>query len=300
MAKPFKLSENIDKYMKYMTYIKSSSPLTLKHYGIDLSQAFKYEETSISKKASYTEEELMFQIRQAFNRWASLSLASRNRKAATLKSFFSWAFSEELTERNLSLQIPSPKVPKRIPHFLSVDEALSVLKSFSNSKEEAPLKEKILFLLLYGSGLRVSEACNLQWAAISLQQKVLRVKGKGNKERVVALPQVTCKALVKWKKESSFNDFVFGEEALNPRTAYEMVRRSGQRAGLLKPLHPHALRHSFATHLLSSGANLRTLQELLGHESLQATEKYTHLGIDQLARTMESLHPLGNDKKKKA
>ncbi|HWU44604.1 MAG TPA: tyrosine-type recombinase/integrase, partial [Bdellovibrio sp.] len=94
----------------------------------------------------------------------------------------------------------------------------------------------------------------------------------------------------------SFEEFVFGEEALSQRRAYEMVRQSGVRAGLLKPLHPHALRHSFATHLLSSGANLRTLQELLGHESLQATEKYTHLGIDQLARTMEQLHPLGKGK----
>ncbi|MNT36365.1 Tyrosine recombinase XerD [compost metagenome] len=98
-----------------------------------------------------------------------------------------------------------------------------------------------------------------------------------------------------WKKQNDDDGaFVFGNEALNPRTAYEIIRQSGLRAGLLQPLHPHALRHSFATHLLSSGANLRTLQELLGHESLQATEKYTHLGIDQLARTMENIHPLGS------
>jgi integrase/recombinase XerC/integrase/recombinase XerD len=195
-------------------------------------------------------------------------------------------------ERDLSLQVICPKVPKKLPHFLSVDEVLSVLKTFDD-KNEVPLKEKVLFLLLYGGGLRISEACNLRWSSVHLDQKILRVMGKGNKERVVALPDLTIKNLRRWKKESSFDDYVFGEKPLVQRTAYEMVRQSGLRAGLLKPLHPHALRHSFATHLLSSGANLRTLQELLGHESLQATEKYTHLGIDQLARTMESLHPLG-------
>lgn len=295
MAKAFKLAENIDKYLKYMTFIKSASPLTIKHYKLDLRQVYNYEDTSLSQKG-WSESELLATARGAFNGWAHLSLASRNRKAATLKSFFSWAFDEGLTERDLSLQITSPKVPKKLPHFLSVDEALSVLKSFDTHKE-IPLREKVLFLLLYGGGLRVSEACNLRWSEVQLTQQALRVKGKGSKERVVVLPSLTAKVLQRWKKESSFDEFVFGEKPLNTRTAYEMVRQSGIRAGLLKPLHPHALRHSFATHLLSSGANLRTLQEMLGHESLQATEKYTHLGIDQLARTMEEMHPLGKKEK---
>ncbi|WP_088615339.1 tyrosine-type recombinase/integrase [Bdellovibrio sp. SKB1291214] len=296
MSKLFKLSENIDKYLKYMTFIKSASPLTIKHYTLDLQQAFELDKSSQSKQTSYSEAELMGAVRAAFNRWATLSLASRNRKAATLKSFFHWAYVvEDLLERDLSLQVTCPKVPRKLPHFLSVDEALAVLHTF-DGKDAAPLKEKVLFLLLYGGGLRISEACNLRWDSVQIPQKTLRVMGKGNKERVVALPSMTVQALQRWKKECGFNDYVFGEEPLVQRTAYEMVRQSGQRAGLLKPLHPHALRHSFATHLLSSGANLRTLQEMLGHESLQATEKYTHLGIDQLARTMEALHPLGKGK----
>ncbi len=295
MSKAFYLNENIDKYLKHMTFVRSSSPLTIKHYTLDLQQAFELDKNSHSTRSSWTEPELLTSVRLAFNRWAQLSLASRNRKAATLKSFFSWAFDEELTTKDLSMQVTCPKVPKKIPHFLSVDEALAVLKTF-DQKEEIPLREKVLFLLLYGGGLRVSEACNLKWSDVHVSQKVLRVMGKGSKERVIALPSMTITVLQRWKKESGFNEFVFGEAPLNQRTAYEMVKQSGIRAGLLKPLHPHALRHSFATHLLSSGANLRTLQELLGHESLQATEKYTHLGIDQLARTMEKLHPLGKGK----
>jgi integrase/recombinase XerC/integrase/recombinase XerD len=94
-------------------------------------------------------------------------------------------------------------------------------------------------------------------------------------------------------------DFVFGNSALSTRKGYEIVRRAGQSAGLLKPLHPHALRHSFATHLLESGANLRSLQELLGHRTLQATQRYTHVSLNQLARTLEERHPLSRGTKAK-
>lgn len=276
-----------------MELVQSASAMTLKSYGLDLRQAFQVENFTQLGGRAWSEAELLAQVRQAFQIWAPLSLASRNRKAATLKSFFSWAFHEGHLEQDLSLQISCPKVPKKIPHFLSVDEALAVLRSFTADKER--LHEKLLFLLLYGGGLRVSEACQLRWSDVLLQQKVLRVKGKGSKERMVALPAVTVQALQEVSTESH-QTYVFGEKALDQRKAYEMIRRSGQRAALMKPLHPHALRHSFATHLLSSGANLRTLQELLGHESLQATEKYTHLGVDQLARTLEKMHPLGRGK----
>ena len=297
MATALKLRDSIFKYLKYMELIQSASPLTLRHYGLDLRQVFEVEKGSDFPVKAFSEAELMAAVRGAFQRWAGLSLASRNRKAATLKSFFSWAFQEGVLETDLSIQVICPKVPKKLPHFLSVDEALAVLKSFDEAKESL-LKEKTLFLLLYGGGLRVSEACELRWSQVQMSQRVLRVIGKGSKERVVSLPPIAMDALKEWQKQTSFAKYVFGEKALSSRTAYEMVRQSGIRAGLLKPLHPHALRHSFATHLLTSGANLRTLQELLGHESLTATEKYTHLGIDQLARTMEKLHPLGVGEKK--
>ncbi len=292
MATPISLRHLISKYMKYMDLIQSSSPLTIRHYTLDLRQAFKVDKTSEFPDVIFTEAELMSQVREAFNRWAGLSLASRNRKAATLKSLFSWAFLESYLDKDLSQQVTCPRVPRKLPHFLSVDETLSVLKSFD--KETPPLlREKTLFLLLYGGGLRISEACSLRWNQVQANQKSLRVLGKGSKERVIVLPGLVIQTLLQWKKESGFHEFVFGHAPLNTRTAYEVIRQSGKRAELLQPLHPHALRHSFATHLLTSGANLRTLQEMLGHESLQATEKYTHLGIDQLARTMERNHPLG-------
>ena len=290
--KSFRIFENIDKYLKYMEFVESSSSHTIKAYALDLSQVFKSDINSY--KSDLNEAEIMDAVRKAFNTWASLSLATRNRKAATLKSFFSWSFQEGVLEKDLSLSVTCPKVPKKIPHFISVDEALAVIHSLEN---EQLLKDKTLFLLLYGGGLRISEACNLKWSHINISQRTLRILGKGKKERLVTIPSLTISALQDLQKQSQISDYVFGDKPLNQRGAYEIIRKAGVRAQLLKPLHPHALRHSFATHLLSSGANLRILQELLGHESLQTTEKYTHLGIDHLARTMDQLHPLGKNSK---
>lgn len=291
------LQEEVSKYIKFMMNVESCSPLTIKAYKLDLAQAFPELENR-EKFAGWSEGDLLSRARAAMTRWGGLSPASRNRKSATLKSFFGYLYREGQIDRDLAGQIPSPKVPKKLPHFLSVDEALSILKSFDRDPENSAaqsLKEKLLFLLLYGGGLRVSEACELRWGDVDFYSHILRVTGKGNKERIVAVPRSLI-PLLKKAKQKTKGEFVWGQQALNPRVAYDWVRSRGVKAGLLRPVHPHALRHSFATHLLASGANLRTLQELLGHESLQATEKYTHLDVNQLARTMEKHHPMGSKK----
>lgn len=295
-TKPFELQENIYKYLKFMSFVKNSSPLTIKAYRNDLMQAFATQTGNQSPILTnkLNDKELLQLCRLALNRWANLTLSTRNRKSATLKSFLNWAYQENLIETELAPHIICPKVPKKIPHFISVDEVMAVLNSFDhNEKSIGDLRDKALFLAIYGGGLRVSEACNLKWTNIHFATRSLRILGKGQKERLVVVPHLAIQAFKKLFALASNNIFVFGgSQALNPRVAYEWIRTRGAKAHLMKPLHPHALRHSFATHLLSSGANIRTLQELLGHESLQATEKYTHLGVDQLARTLENHHPL--------
>ncbi len=320
-AKNLELQDLVTKFLKSQENIKSASLHTLKAYSLDLTQAFfrhlDHEKMSNPAQTKYiAEEELVSLSRAAQGHWGNLSAATRNRKAATLKSFLSYLFDERLITQDLSLQIHCPKIPRKIPHFLSVDDILAVLQSYqtdekaisSNTSPEHQhlLTEKILFLLLYGGGLRISEACNLKWNQCQLDQQVIRILGKGNKERLVALPKTLCLYLLEFKKHSQVNNslaYIWGTAALSPRVGYEWIRQRGRRAKLMHPIHPHALRHSFATHLLSSGANLRTLQELLGHESLRATEKYTHLDIHQLARTMEKHHPLSSantDKREKS
>lgn len=289
------LTVQIDKFLKHLENIESCSPLTLKAYRLDLAQAFPNSADPVKKTELLSEADLLHRARQALLGWGPLSMASRNRKSATLKSFFGYLFEKEVIEKDLAAQIHSPKVPKKIPHFMSVDEVIAVLQSFDRDTDSNP-HEKLLFLILYGSGLRISEACALEWRHVDLSQRVLRVRGKGNKERLVAIPKSVAELLKNTRKEA---DSLWGAGGLSSRKAYDWIRNRGIKAGLLRPIHPHALRHSFATHLLASGANLRTLQELLGHESLQATEKYTHLGVDQLARTLESHHPFGSNQKLK-
>lgn len=287
------LTNLISNYLKYLENIESCSHLTLKAYKNDLNQAYK----SIINE-SLTVENLWTHTRQALTSWSKLSLASRNRKVATLKSFFNWLYQEKHIDQNYSHLLICPKVPKKIPHFMSVDEVMSVIQHYSlRELDLKETKEITLFILLYGGGLRISEACQLKWTAISVSQRKVIIRGKGNKERILILPAF-CIDHLQNLKQKSHTEFLFSEQPLNPRTGFEMIRNCGKKAGLMNSIHPHALRHSFATHLLASGANLRVLQKLLGHDSLQATEKYTHLNIDSLARTMENNHPLGQVKLK--
>jgi integrase/recombinase XerC/integrase/recombinase XerD len=309
---PHAIGEAAHKFLYFMIYIKTVSPFTIRAYEVDLAQAFdldKFDREELNSPALAAKPpklgsaDLLARCRKAQSRWAPLSPASRNRKAACLKSFLRWLHAEEAIDKDLTHQIHAPKVPGRLPHHLSPDEAIGLIRALqreatvSSTAEQSQVasRDLALILLLYGGGLRVSEACGLKWASVDMSQRRLRVLGKGGRERLVVLPPLAIAALKVLPREGAF---VFGHEPLNTRTAYEIVRSRGAKAGLLKPLHPHALRHSFATHLLSSGANLRTLQELLGHRTLQATQRYTHIGIDQLARTLENYHPLANAKSK--
>lgn len=282
----FALHDLISKYLKYQKNINSFSDLSIKAYSLDLKQAFP-----VKQKSIYSSQEVWTEARSCLTAWGSLSLASRNRKIATLKSFFNWLYEQKLTETNYAHQLVCPKVPRKIPHFLSVDEVIAVLKYLASTTGERST-QKSLFLLLYGAGLRISEACQLQWKNLDIAQQRILVLGKGNKERYSMIPSFCITHFESELRKNKNEKFVLGDPALNPRAGYELIRKLGAASGLMNPLHPHALRHSYATHLLASGTNLRVLQQLLGHESLQATEKYTHLSVDHLARLLDQTHPL--------
>ena len=298
----------ITNFLKYQENVESSSSETLRAYRLDLKQAFLHKNNNLFDINQFISHhnELWNLARPALSGWGHLSLASRNRKIATLKSFFNWLYDQQLIQKNFAEQLICPTVPKKIPHFLSLDEVLSILHFYTEEQNHLEkktfksdgelLRSKTLFLLLYGGGLRVSEACSLKWNQVQFPERRLLVTGKGNKERFCVVPDYTITTLKKLKASNPLCEFVFGEKPLHTRIGYEIIRSLGKKVGLMNPLHPHALRHSFATHLLASGANLRTLQTLLGHDSLQATEKYTHLNVDQLARLMDQTHPLAKIK----
>lgn len=298
------------KYLKYLTHARTSSDHTSKSYANDLRQflaplgvekilltsvtqggSFQIEWNKSPGKISNVDPLPLHLIRVAQANWGALSPASRNRKAAAVRGFLKWLYSESHLPEDWSTRLASAKVSQKLPHFISVDEALGVLRALE------PGVARTLVLLLYGGGLRVSEACGLRWRDLVRDARSLRVSGKGGRTRVVALPELAWKSLFELPERGTY--ILSGSEvAMSSRKAYSLVRESGAKAGLLRPLHPHALRHSYATHLLTSGADLRIIQELLGHRSLAATQKYTHLSLDHLARAMEAFHPLSGGQRR--
>lgn len=294
-----KLSQMICNYLKTLDLQETASTNTIKSYAKDLEQFLSSVgpcKISVSGELNVqfngsepllTENEVKSTLQKTLNSWAELSLATRNRKISCLKSFFDWAQQKKLMETNPALHVIAPKVPFKTPHFLSIDEVQSVMAVLKTR----PLLEKKLFALLYGGGLRISEAANLKWNQLEHNRHSLRVLGKGRKERIVTLPIPAWEILA--LDEGKRDESVLG---MTPQQAYTRVREWGRLAKLTKNLHPHALRHSMATHLLSSGADLRILQELLGHDSLATTQRYTHLQLQHLATSLEKHHPLSQNK----
>lgn len=302
--KRLKLSQMVCNYLKTLDLQESASPNTIKSYAKDLEQFLDsigsckisvvdgIRVNFIGSEPLLTENEVKIALQETLTSWSELSLASRNRKISCLKSFFDWAQQKRILENNPTLHIIAPKVPFKTPHFLSIDEiqaVIAVLKS-------RPLLEKKLFALLYGGGLRISEATSIRWNQLERNKQSLRVMGKGKKERMVSLPLSAWKILIIEENISTKTEFQSTILGLSPQQAYIRVREWGRLAGLMKGLHPHALRHSMATHLLSSGADLRILQELLGHDSLATTQRYTHLQLQHLATSLEKHHPLSQNK----
>ncbi|MCZ0931916.1 MAG: tyrosine-type recombinase/integrase [Oligoflexia bacterium] len=286
-------------FLHFITYTKKLSAHSLKAYTTDLKEFFNLKDLSFkNKKITVTaqdkkalEKEIKLLIAKHTNKHLKLANSSRSRKLAVVRSFIKWLAEQDYIEEDFRFLFKPPKNSYRVPSFLSVDEVFSILEMFKKEKIKRA-RDKALFFLLYGGGLRVSEACQLKNQEINWLNGTLQITGKGNRQRLVSLPEKAFKYL---KNLKSNEIYLFGKTPLSERKAYDIIRSIGQRAGLLKPLHPHALRHSFATHMLLGGSNLRTLQKLLGHKSLTATQKYTHLDLAHLSKTLENCHPLNEN-----
>jgi site-specific recombinase XerD len=314
--KPEDLAKNVTsisahKYLEFLGFSKKLAPLSIQAYLLDLVAVFgehlkfpedflKIQQVSKGEILSYqptqsidlpSPENVLRIVRHSLSQATTWSSATRARRLISLRVFFQWVALTHPEYEQCVRQFHLPKVQQKIPRMISVDEALTLLKftqfQTRENRDEWELTHALI-LLLYGCGLRVSEACNLKWAGVDFNSTSLRVTGKGQKERQIALPTGVIDSL---KNMTRQNEFVLN--GTTPSQAYHWVRKAGQQAGLLTPLHPHALRHSYATHILKSGGSLRAIQELLGHSSLSTTQRYLHLSLDDLGRTLESFHPLG-------
>lgn len=227
------------------------------------------------------------------------SPASIARKLSSLRSFFQYWVKKGVLAQNPAKTIHSPKIPKKLPKFLNVDEVFKLLDApmtddFKGNRDRSILE------LLYSSGLRVSELVGLNINQLDLGAGIVRIMGKGNKERLVPLGQKTIEKLNCYFEERNKLNKIQDTEAvflnsrgerITVRSIQRMLDRVISSCGLSKEVSPHVLRHSFATHMLNSGADLRSIQELLGHASLSTTQRYTHVNLDQLMKVYDAAHP---------
>ena len=229
-----------------------------------------------------------------------LGKRSQARALSAVRSLFRFACLEGVMPANPAQGVKTPKIPKTLPRHLRPGEVEDLIEAPAGD-EPLERRDRAILELLYAAGLRVSELVGLDWTDVDLSARVLRVMGKGSKERMVPFGRPAADALRRWlevwesvRKLEEDGEPVFLNHAggrLTDRSVRRVIDRWVDAAAVARGVHPHTLRHTFATHLLENGADLRAIQELLGHSSLSTTQKYTHLEIDRLLSVYRDAHP---------
>ena len=284
--------------MGYLAFERGSSSHTVEAYGRDLERYVKaLEEKGVTEPDDVTrpliEEHLEHLAEEGY------APSSVERALSAIKSFHRFMLQEEMSSVSPAAALPLPKRAERLPDVLSVRQALALLDQ-PFPKTAAGQRDRAIIEVLYGCGLRVSELTGLDVGAVSLEDEVVRVIGKGSKERLVPLMGSAHEALAEylsdWRGElvsSRSGAAVFLNVRggrISRQSVFAIVERAGRVVGI-DGLHPHTLRHSFATHMLQGGADIRIVQELLGHSSIQTTQLYTHLDRSHLRMAYLSAHP---------
>jgi integrase/recombinase XerC len=335
---PGNMLQAIEKYLEYLRSVRNSSPHTVLNYGNDLQQFAAYlapPEEKIPALAKISHQIIREYIGYLHSQ--GLQKSSIARKLASLRSFFKYCVREGMLKENPARLVPTPKLPKRIPSVLSAEEMNGFLNQLAASAKPASdamlpsrvasatgpgkrassgdeglllKRDRALLELLYAAGLRVSELTGLNLADMDRREKMLRVRGKGNKERIVPYGGKAQEALEAYwpvreqlllqaspgsrRRGVAHSEAIFLNYAgrrLTQRSVGRIVKKYVRLANMNWDLHPHSMRHAFATHLLADGADLRAIQELLGHQSLSTTQKYTHASIRQLMDIYDKAHP---------
>jgi integrase/recombinase XerC len=284
---------------------RNVSPHTLRNYLSDLRQFQEFfgRRAKENGEKKIPLEDVTVHLIRAY--LASLSKHNRKssigRKLAALKGFFRYLIREKRIERDPLALIATPKQEKPLPAFLSVDDVFRLLGGVRGD-DILTVRDRAILETLYSTGVRVSELTGLDWNDVDFQLGIIRVVGKGSKERIVPIGEVALKALreygaeqtLKWRKAAKGQTAVFLNHRggrITTRSVARVVEKYLKTAGIAVRMGPHGLRHTFATHLLNGGADLRVIQELLGHASLSTTQRYTHVNLDQLTAVYDKAHP---------
>lgn len=321
------IASAIAKFLHYLQYVRNASPRTIENYKVDLEQFLSYVTPPGEKPMELAAVDHLV-IREFVNHLydRGLQKSSIARKLAAIRSFFRFSTRERLVTRDPACLVSRPKLPKRVPNISTPEELKNLLDNMtpetigqathkkkrfkrSNPKHslvarDRALRDRAILEVLYGCGVRVSELTGLDFSNIDSSEQTICVYGKRRKERIVPYGRKAHAALEEYwparermlnrAKSGARNKAVFVNPSggrLTKRMVFNIVKKY---ARLLTPnldLHPHALRHAFATHLLADGADLRAIQELLGHASLSTTQRYTHATIEQLMNVYDKAHP---------
>ncbi len=297
--------------MTYLTAERRYSELTVRNYRRDIEGFIEY--LGLSEADFHPSMVSADDIREwiiSLSETRKLAAVSVNRKMSSLRSFFRWLRATGVIEKNPFLKIHMLKTPKRLPVWIpekKMDDITAWLLRRSESGDPAERRNALILLLFYSCGIRLAELVNIGVDDISADFRSLKVLGKGDKERVVPLPEVTSEILSRylaeitppdiWKSDKKPLFLTEKGEYLSRSAVYNIVRDELERMGVQGKRSPHVLRHTFATHLLDNGADMREIQELLGHTSLAATQVYTHNSIARLKKAYEGAHPRGHEEK---
>lgn len=295
------LAVKLNEWTRYLSSEKNLSPHTLRAYSTDMTQFIKFMVEYAGKPPSL-DDLSEFDLR-SFRAWMSeramkgLSAASRARSLSGIKNFLSWLDRNGYMHNAAISNVRSPKLPHKLPRPLHEGQALEFIED-SPDESWTDKRNRALFTLLYGCGLRIQEALGLDVRHLPGEDGFLRVMGKGGKERQVPVLKIVQKALDDYREACPYPEepdrpLFLGARGkrMKQQIAQKAMRELRVEFGLPENATPHALRHSFATHLLQNGANLREIQELLGHASLSTTQRYTEIDREKLMATYRDFHP---------
>ena len=297
-----KLSDLLKEWSSYNIYLRSLSDNTVKAYLLDLKDFlhFSFQDSEAVLKSDLSNinsHTIRLWILGLRNR--SIKASSLSRKISSLKNFFQWLENSHNTFNSAVSRLDSPKKERKLPRPITINEIKKLFSAFENKQEKQWIiaRNQAIFLLLYTCGLRISEAIDLKTNAIPLNTSVL-VKGKGKKERMVPILNITNQAIENYKKQCphpiSYSVYVFlgiRGKKMSPRSFQRAMERARSSIGLPSTTTPHSLRHSYATHLLNAGTDLRSIQTLLGHSALSSTQIYTQVEQKRLLQVYKSAHP---------
>jgi integrase/recombinase XerC len=294
-------------YLEHLAHERRASPRTVEAYGADLSEFAAF---VAGKGLPDDPSRLDTPVVRAYlaGLFGRLSPTSIGRKLASIRGLFVFLKRRGHVASNPAAALRTPRAKRKLPSFLSVDEAMAFAEAGDDGEQMSPLacRDRAAVETLYGGGLRVSELTGLDIDAVDLGAGTARVLGKGGKERVVPIGRQAVsaireylerRALVVRKGRAPDPRALFVNRdggRVSPRAVQLMVGKRGLSVGTREPVHPHSLRHSCATHLLDAGADLRVIQDLLGHSSLSTTQRYTHVSIDGLMAVYDKAHPLAH------